>query len=60
MLAMEIQEHARKLRDAHGDKAALEAAQKAKSFDEQGDAEQAETWRRIETALLQMQGPHAS
>jgi len=60
MQAMEIQEHARKLRDAHGDKAVVEAAQKAKSFEQQGDTEQAQTWRRIEAALLQMQGPHAS
>jgi hypothetical protein len=60
MQAMEIQEHARKLRDTHGEKAALEAAQKAKSFEQQGDAEQAKTWRRIEKALLQMQGPHVS
>jgi len=60
MQAMEIQEHARKLRDAHGDKAVLEAAQKAKSFEQQGDTEQAQTWRRIEAALLQMQGPHVS
>jgi len=60
MQAMEIQEHARKLRDAHGDKAAVEAAQKAKSYEQQGDADQAQTWRRIELALRQMQGPHAS
>ena len=43
-----------------GYEAALEAAQKAKTFEQQGDAEQAKTWRRIEAALLQMQGPHAS
>lgn len=60
MQATEIQEHARKLREARGDKAAVEAAQKAKAFEEQGDAEQAKTWRRIEAALRQMQGPHAS
>jgi hypothetical protein len=60
MQAMEIQEHARKLRDAHGEKAAAEAAQKAKTCEQQGDAEQAQTWRRIERALRQMQGPHVS
>jgi len=60
MLAVDIQEHARKLRDAHGDKAAAEAAQKAKAFEQQGDAEQAKTWRRIEAALREMLGPHVS
>ena len=60
MLAMEIQEHARKLLDAHGEKALAEAAQKAKAFEAQGDKEQAQTWRRIEAALREMQGPHES
>ena len=60
MQAIEIQEHARKLRDAHGDKAVLEAAQKARELEETGDMEQAETWRRIEAALMQMRGPHLS
>jgi hypothetical protein len=60
MQAMEIQEHARKLRDAHGEKAAAEAAQKARSYEHQGEAEQAKDWRRIEAALRQMQGPHAT
>ena len=60
MHAIEIQEHARKLQDAHGDKAVLEAAQKAREMEEAGDREQAETWRRIEAALIQMRGPHLS
>lgn len=60
MQAIEIQEHARKLKDAHGDKAVLEAAQKARELEEAGDREQAETWRRIEAALMQMRGPHLS
>ena len=60
MNAIEIQEHARKLKDAHGDKAILEAAEKARELEEAGDKEQAENWRRIEAALMQMRGPHAS
>ncbi|MCP4780571.1 MAG: hypothetical protein GY877_07425 [Hyphomicrobium sp.] len=60
MQVIEIQEHARKLKDAHGGKAILEAAQKARELDETGDREQAETWRRIEAALMQMKGPHVS
>jgi hypothetical protein len=60
MHAIEIQEHARKLHDAHGDKALAEAAQKAQAFEQQGNADQAQTWRRIEAALRQMQGPRFS
>lgn len=60
MQVIEIQEHARKLRAAHGDQAIAEAAQKARALEQQGEAEQAETWRRIEAALREMQGPHAS
>lgn len=60
MLAIKIQEHARKLRDARGDEALAEAAQKAQRYEKQGDSHEAATWRRIEAALRQMQGPHAS
>ena len=60
MNTIELQEHARKLKDAHGDKAILEAAEKARELEEAGDKEQAENWRRIEAALMQMRGPHAS
>jgi hypothetical protein len=60
MQAMDIQEHARKLRDARGDLALPQAAQKARDFEQKGDTKQAETWRRIEAALRHMQGPRAS
>jgi hypothetical protein len=60
MQAMEIQEHARKLHDARGELAIVEAAQRARDFEQQGDTQQAETWRRIEQALRLMQGPHVS
>ncbi len=60
MHAIEVQEHARKLKDAHGDKAIFEAAEKARELEEAGDREQAENWRRIEAALMQLRGPHES
>lgn len=60
MQAIEIQEHARKLRDAHGEKAILEAAQKARELEKTGDQGQAKTWRRIEAALMEMRGAHVS
>lgn len=55
-----IHELARQLKDAHGDKAAAEAAQKAAGFEASGDQEQAKTWRRIEAALQEMMGPRES
>jgi hypothetical protein len=60
MQATEIEEYARQLLEAHGAKAIVEAAQKARTFAERGDTEQAETWRRIEAALILMRGPHES
>lgn len=60
MHAVEIQDHARKLMDTLGPKALAEAAQKARTFEEKGEKDQAKDWRRIEAALRQMQGPHVS
>jgi hypothetical protein len=57
MHTTQIQEYARQLREAHGDKATAEAAQKAAAFEKAGDREQAEIWRRVEAALLLMRGP---
>lgn len=60
MLAVEIQNHARKLMESRGPKSIAEAAQKARAFEERGEKEQAQTWRKIEQALREMRGPHAS
>jgi regulator of protease activity HflC (stomatin/prohibitin superfamily) len=60
MLATEIQEHARRLLEAHGDKAVAEAAQKAKALEDSGAADDAKVWRKIEAALKQMRGPHST
>lgn len=60
MDATKIDEFARSLKEAHGAKALVEASQKAREFQEEGDTEQAETWRRVAAALQEMQGPHES
>ena len=60
MQSTEVHDYARRLLEAQGFKAIAEAAQKARSCEEQGDNEQAQTWRRIEAALMQMRGPHES
>ncbi len=57
MQITEIQEYARQLLEAHGAKATAEAAQKAVAFEKAGNKEQAQTWRRVEAALLLMRGP---
>jgi hypothetical protein len=60
MQEIDIQDYARQLLEARGDKALAEAAQKARSFEQQGDSEQARTWRHIEAAMKVMRGPHES
>ncbi len=57
---VEIFDYARRLFDVRGAKAIAEAAQKAGTFEAQGDGEQARTWRQIEAALRSMRGPAAS
>ena len=44
---IEIHDYARQLLEAHGEMAVVEAAQKARSFEESGQTEEAETWRGI-------------
>jgi hypothetical protein len=56
----EIHDYARRFIGAHGDKAAMEAAQRAAECEKSGDADQAEDWRRIEAAIKEIRGPHAS
>jgi len=60
MDTMEIQRYARQLYEAQGAKAIAEAAQKALKFEHNKDWKQAETWRRIEAALIVLRGPHHS
>ncbi len=60
MLATEIQQQARMLVEAHGDKAVAEAAQKAKTLEDSGATEEAKVWRKIESAIKQMRGPHST
>jgi hypothetical protein len=57
MHTIEIQDYARQLLEAHGAKAIAEAAQRAAACEKAGDKEHAQTWRRVEAALLLMHGP---
>ena len=51
---IEIHDYARQLLEAHGEMAVVEAAQKARSFEENGQTEEAETWRGIEAARFRL------
>jgi hypothetical protein len=57
MDATNIQDYARRLFLAQGERAIAEAAQRAATFERHGDSEQAETWRRIQGALSLIRGP---
>lgn len=60
MQTMDVNSYARKLLRAHGDKAELEAAQKATDCERSGEDVQASTWRRVQAAIKVMRGPNAS
>lgn len=60
MKEAEVLDYARQLFEAHGAKAIAEAAQHALRFEQQGDDEEAATWRRIEAALKLMGGARES
>jgi len=60
MDSLKIIEHARQLFEAHGDKAEAEAAQKASSFEAEGDNDQAEIWKKIRNAIHEMRQGHQS
>ena len=60
MEEMMINDYARQLMDAHGQRAIAEAAQRAAEFERNKDDDEAKTWRRVEQALKSMCGPIAS
>jgi hypothetical protein len=57
---MAIHDYARRFVGAHGDKAELEAAQRAAECERQDQQDQAGDWRRIQAAIKEMRGPHLS
>jgi hypothetical protein len=60
MQGVDLQDYARQMLESLGPKAIAEAAQKARTLEEQGKREEAETWRRVEATLKEMSGPHQS
>ena len=51
---------ARSLLSTHGNRAEVEAAQRAVQCDRDGDRDHAQEWRRIQVAIKEMRGPHES
>jgi len=60
MNSSDISALAHHLFETQGAKAIAQAAQKADSFRQAGDAEQARTWERVEEALREIRGPRSS
>lgn len=60
MSEIEIHDYARQLLEAFGEKAVVQAAQKACGYEEKGETDEAETWRHIESVLKLMRGPNVS
>ena len=54
MKETEIIDYARRLYEAHGDKAEAEAAQKEREARESGDVDGADNWARIRLAIHDM------
>ena len=57
MSIVQIDDYARQLYSAHGDRAEYEAAQKAKDYAAKGDSETAEQWRQVREAIRVLARP---
>jgi hypothetical protein len=60
MNSADVTSVARHLHETLGARAIPEAAQKAVSYENAGDAEQARMWRRVQEILQEMRGPRES
>lgn len=59
-LEVQIDDYARRLFSASGDKAEYEAAQKAKECEARGDCGEAEQWRKVREKIRILRGPSMS
>lgn len=55
-----IADYARALYEAHGSKAEVEAAQRARKSEDAGKTEEAETWREVRKAINELRGAYES
>lgn len=56
----QIHQIARRLVEAHGRKAEVEAAERLKQAEQDKDAEQIELWKRVQSAVREMGPAHES
>lgn len=56
----DVELQARALYDQLGPRAIATAAQRAAKYDDQGDAQEARNWRRIQERLTEKRGAHQS
>lgn len=59
-LEVQIDDYARRLYSASGDKAEYEAAQKAKECEARGARGEAEQWRKVRERIRLLRGPSVS
>lgn len=60
MSMLEVDDYARRLWHAHGDRAEYEAAQKARNAEDKGDRDTAAQWRQVREKIRILRGPNAS
>jgi hypothetical protein len=60
MTAVEVQDVARRLMAAKGDRALIEATRRAAQSIEAGKSSAAQDWRRVADAIALMRGPRAT
>ncbi len=58
--AVQIDDYARRLYSASGDRAEYEAAQKARNCAARGARQEAEQWRKVRAKIRILRGPNAS
>jgi len=60
MDTVKIHEFASQLYHAHGDRAELEAAQRARKLEEKGNMKEAQEWKRVKRVISEMRGANYS
>ncbi|SDO13251.1 hypothetical protein SAMN05216196_103495 [Lutimaribacter pacificus] len=60
MDTMQTTQYARALMQARGPRAIAEAARRMRESEDKGDRDEADNWRRIRLAMLELRGPHQS
>lgn len=60
MTVAQIDDYARRLYTARGDRAEFEAAQRARTCAAKGEVQTAEQWRAVRTVIHMLRGPNAS